>query len=100
MLMSLFKSLLAVVLAACLFTGPRVQIAIFSSATTIPIGAMQEEEEHRHGHSKVARAEHRAKERDPEIGSVFAISELFNPIDMYRCRVPADPTATRELARL
>jgi hypothetical protein len=100
MVKSLFNALLAVVLSAILFTGPRVQIALFSSATAIPIGAMQEEEEHRQGHGKVARSEHRNKERDPLIDSVFATCEFLSLSNIYRCDKPADPTAFRQLALL
>ena len=100
MRISLVKPLLALVLAASLFTGPRVQIALFSSATTIPIGAMQEEEEHRHGHSKVARTEHRAKTSDPEIPAHFATLERVRPTEIYRCRALNDLATSRHLALL
>jgi hypothetical protein len=99
MLKSFFNPLLALVLAASLFTGPRVQIALFSISTTIPIGAMQEEEEHR-GHGKVVRTEHRAKTSDPEIPRIYATFERLCPTDIYRCGTPADSTSSRQLALL
>jgi hypothetical protein len=99
MLISLFKPLLALILAASLFTGPRVQIALFSISTTIPIGAMQEEEEHR-GHRKVVRTEHSAKTSDPENPRIYATFERLCPTDIYRCATPADPTSYRQIALL
>jgi len=69
MLRPLPNIILTLALSIGLFFGGRAMLAISATAFATPANTMQEEEEHRSGHGKMAHSEHRARDRKPSPGS-------------------------------